>query len=132
MQPRRKILASAGTAAGILAVLGAGAVTGSVPSLDSGLHGHVLYGPTCPVERAGHSCVRPYQATISILREPTRRLVATARSAADGRFSVRLLPGRYLLEPQSGRPYPRSTPQTVTVHAHRYSTVTISYDSGIR
>jgi hypothetical protein len=100
--------------------------------LDSGLHARVLFGPTCPVQRVGDSCIRPYQATIRILREPAHELVATMRSAADGRFSVRLTPGRYLLEPRAGRPYPRSRPQTVTVHAHRFTNVTINYDSGIR
>jgi hypothetical protein len=106
--------------------------TGSTFSLPSGLHGRVLYGPTCPVERAGQSCTRPYQATIRILREPAGKLVATVRSAANGTFNVRLAPGRYLLRPQAGRPLPRSSPQTVTVHPHRYTDVTIRYDSGIR
>lgn len=92
----------------------------------------MLYGPTCPVERPGHACTRPYQATIRILREPAHKLLTTARSAADGRFSVRLAPGSYVLEPQGGRPFPRSRPQTVTVRAHRFTSVTINYDSGIR
>jgi hypothetical protein len=106
--------------------------TGTASSVDSGLHARVLFGPTCPVQRVGQSCVRPYQATISILREPTNKAVATARSASDGRFSVRLTPGRYLLEPHAGRPFPRSRPQTVTVYADRFTNVTINYDSGIR
>jgi protein SCO1 len=106
--------------------------TGSASSLDSGLHARVLVGPTCPVQRVGQSCIRPYQATISILREPKNSVVATARSAADGRFSVRLTPGRYLLEPHAGRPFPTSRPQTATVYAHRFTDVIINYDSGIR
>lgn len=105
---------------------------GRESSLDSGLRGRVLYGPTCPVQRVGQSCTRPYQATISILREPATKTVSTVRSASDGRFTVRLPPGRYLIEPHNGRPFPRSRPQTVTVYAHRFTNVTITYDSGIR
>ena len=101
-------------------------------TLDSGLRIRVLYGPTCPVQRVGESCVRPYQASIRIVREPVNRTVTTVRSAADGRVSVRLRPGRYLLKPQTGRPLPRAVAETVTVHAHRFASVIVNYDSGIR
>lgn len=99
---------------------------------DSGIRGRVLLGPTCPVERIGQTCVRPYKATIKIRSEATGRVVARTRSRANGRFSIPLAPGTYVLESQSGRPYPRSSPQTTTVHWHRYTRVLISYDSGIR
>jgi hypothetical protein len=59
-------------------------------------------------------------------------MVATVRSHADGRFSIRLTPGRYLLRPFAGHPFPRSQPQTVRVYAHRFTNVTVVYDSGIR
>jgi hypothetical protein len=132
MRTRRRILTGVAIAAAIAALLGPGAASGSSSRPHSGLRGRVLFGPTCPVQRPGQSCTRPYEATIRILREPAKRLVARARSGADGRFSVRLAPGRYLLEPQSGHPYPRGVPQTVTVQPKRYTNVTISYDSGIR
>ena len=100
--------------------------------VDSGLRIRVVYGPTCPVQRAGQSCVRPYKASLRILREPGARFVTTARSAADGRVTVRLTPGRYLLIPQQGHPFPHGRPETATVYARRFTTVTVSYDSGIR
>jgi hypothetical protein len=99
---------------------------------DSGIRGRVLLGPTCPVQRIGQTCSRPYQATITIRAEATGKLVARVRSSATGGFSVPLAPGGYRLVPQTGRPYPRSSPQTATVHSHRYTKVVISYDSGIR
>lgn len=100
-------------------------------SRDSGIRGRVLLGPTCPVQRAGQTCVRPYQATIFIRTAAAHRLVARIRSSATG-FRVALAPGTYLLVPQNGRPYPRSSPQTATVRRHRYTNVLISYDTGIR
>jgi hypothetical protein len=98
---------------------------------DSGIRGRVLLGPTCPVQRIGQTCVRPYQATFTIRSEPTGKLVAQARSSANGRFRLPLAPGTYLLVPQTGRAYPRSSPQTTTAHSHRYTRVVISYDSGM-
>lgn len=99
---------------------------------DSGINGEVRIGPTCPVERPGKVCERPYRATITIRREPRRTLVARVQSSAEGRFRIPLAPGRYLLLPHNGRAYPRSAPQIATVHSHRYTAVLISYDSGIR
>jgi hypothetical protein len=99
---------------------------------DSGVRGNVLYGPTCPVQRVGQACTRPYQATIVIRDAHGRRVLARTRSSADGYFSVGLRPGRYLLVPSSGRPYPRSQPRTVVVRPHRFTYVKITYDSGIR
>jgi hypothetical protein len=100
--------------------------------LDSGVRGRVLYGPTCPVQRAGESCTRPYEATIVIRNAAENRPLARVRSSAEGYFSVRLRPGRYLLVPVNGHPYPRSASQTLTIRAHRFTSVTIRYDSGIR
>ncbi|TMK97534.1 MAG: hypothetical protein E6G34_07360 [Actinobacteria bacterium] len=107
-------------------------LAGSDAGLESGLHVRVLYGPTCPVQRIGQSCTRPYRASIRIVHEPDMRTLRTVRSSSDGRVSVRLRPGRYLLSPQAGPPLPRSRARAVTVYAHRFTSVTIHYDSGIR
>ena len=104
----------------------------AAPRVDSGVRGLVLYGPTCPVERPGRSCVRPYEASITVKREPTGTVVAHVDSGTNGRFSVRLRAGRYLLVPRSGKPFPRARSRTVSVHSHRFTAVTIRFDSGIR
>ncbi len=122
------VLASAGSGRGLPRDLAASRVR----QPDSGITGKVLIGPTCPVERPGRVCVRPYQATITIRREPRHTLVGRVRSSAAGHFRMALKPGRYLLQPQNGHPYPRSSPQLATVDIHRYTVVLIGYDSGIR
>jgi hypothetical protein len=100
---------------------------------DSGIHGTVLYGPTCPVQRPGQRCVRPYQATITIRALPSHRIVARPTSSAStGRFSVRLRPGRYVLVPAATGFPARTHSADVTVRRHRFTNVTIRYDSGIR
>jgi hypothetical protein len=100
--------------------------------VDSGIAGSVVIGPTCPVERPGRTCERPYRTTIAIRRQRTHTLIARVQSSAQGRFRIALAPGMYLVLPQNGRPYPRSSPQVARVHRHRYAQVVISYDSGIR
>ena len=60
------------------------------------------------------------------------RLVTHAHSGADGRFTVRLRAGRYKLVPSNGVPFPRASEQMITVEAHRFTSVTINFDSGIR
>jgi hypothetical protein len=99
---------------------------------SSGVIGKVLYGPTCPVQRVGEDCVKPYDATLRLRRQSTGRIVARVRSGDDGRFKLRLRPGHYLIEPVSGDPFPRAEPVAVVVHARRFSHVTIMFDSGIR
>jgi hypothetical protein len=115
-------------------LLGAAAVSGVLASAgpSSGVRGRVLYGPTCPVERPGVSCTRPYQTWISARREPRGRLAARVQSSVAGYFTVRLAPGRYVLVAQGGRPFPRAIPQTVTVRPGRETNVTLTVDSGIR
>jgi hypothetical protein len=92
----------------------------------------VLYGPTCPVQRPGQTCVRPFQASITIRREPAGTVAALVRSGADGRFAARLRVGRYLLQPHNGKPFPRAQPQVISVSRHHFTSVTIRFDSGIR
>lgn len=99
---------------------------------DSGLRGQVLYGPTCPVQRPGAICERPYQATVVVFRIASRGTAVRVSTSADGRFSVRLRPGRYLVKVTGHTTFPRSSSQKVTVTAHRFTTVTIRIDSGIR
>lgn len=115
-------------------VMGASApAVGASPAPpDSGIRGLVLYGPTCPVQRPGQTCTRPYRAWITIRREPAGTVSIRVRSGINGRFSARLVPGHYLLEPRNGKPFPRARTQTVSVSPHRFSTVTIRFDSGIR
>jgi hypothetical protein len=117
-----------------IAVLAALVTIGPASSArrDSGIRGKVLYGPTCPVERPGERCERPYDARLRIRARSTKKVVATVRSGKDGLFRVRLRPARYVVEPTSASRYPRAEPVSATVHAHRFTRVTISFDSGIR
>jgi hypothetical protein len=131
MQDMRLVSRSLCAGAAVVAV-GIGTAAAAPAPVNSGVRGLVLYGPTCPVQRAGQTCERPYQATIVFRREPSRRIVARGHSGADGRFTVHLRAGRYLVAPRNGVPYPRAQSQTVSVSSHHFTAVTIHFDSGIR
>jgi hypothetical protein len=83
-----------------------------------------------PLERFG--CTSNHAAPA---RDPPRaegNCVARVHAGADGRFSIRLRAGDYLLVPRNGKPFPRAKSQSVSVRRHRFTTVTIRFDSGIR
>ena len=123
----------------VLLVLVAGLAAcgaGSAAPADSGVRGIVLIGPMCPVVQEGVPCPdRPFEATIRVHRgSADGKVVAAARSGADGRFRVNLAPGRYVLEPLAPRPGspPYASPVAVEVRPHAFTRVTIGFDSGIR
>jgi hypothetical protein len=117
-----------------VAVLAVAPAAAAGSASDSGVRGLVLYGPTCPVQRAGQTCERPLQTTVVVRHAAARTVVARVRSAADGRFTVRLGAGRYVLRAAAGSSslYPRPVSQGVSVTAHHFTSVTLHVDSGIR
>ena len=108
--------------------------SGSASATDSGIRGRAMIGPTCPVARIPPDprCAdKPLATKLSVLRASDRHRVASISSGKDGRFKVRVRPGRYYVRSsKKGRPFAR--PVLVTVHAHRFTKVTLRFDSGIR
>ena len=102
------------------------------PDAAQGIEGVVLLGPLCPVATPDDPCPdQPYQASIDVL-DRKQNLVTTIESGPDGRFSVGLEPGLYILVPAQGDPFPTAAEQVVTVQEGLWASVTIHYDTGIR
>src|SRR5262245_12064050 len=103
---------------------------------DSGIEGEVLLGPMCPVVEPDRPCPdKPFEASIKVQDQDNRSNRLTVRSGKDGRFRVKLAPGRYQLTPISpnpGAPPHAPPPLSLTVVSGKYTHVTIRYDSGIR
>jgi hypothetical protein len=105
---------------------------------DSGIGGRIVGGPICPVESLPPvpGCApRPLRATLRIRLVGRHDPSTSVRSAADGRFRVRLYPGTYVVQAlaYAGSALPRPpAARRVQVHAGRYTLVTMSYDTRVR
>jgi hypothetical protein len=116
-----------------LALSACGGADSGAPA-DSGIRGHALLAPTCPVVTEDMPCPpEPYEAEIRVRAAGSGEVVATVRSGEDGRFEVLLEPGDYVLEgvsPPSGFPFAK--PLDVTVRPHAFTRATVAFDTGIR
>ena len=98
----------------------------------SGIEGQVLLGPMCPVIQQGQECPdQPYQATLTIV-DRNGIQITQFQSDAQGRFRVPLVPGEYVLHPESPNGLPFAGDQPFSVETGRYTPITVNYDSGIR
>ena len=90
-------------------------------------------GPTCPVEVSETPCPdRPLDATLEVVGA-SGEVVTTVRTGKDGRFEVAVSPGRYVLRARrSASPLPSLKETEVEVSPHRYTSVVLHFDSGIR
>lgn len=76
-------------------------VKGTAP--DSGIHGTVSLGPTCPVQRADRPCPdQPASGVAVRVEDLNGDVVAATTTDAGGRFDVRLDPGSYSLTADAG------------------------------
>ena len=104
---------------------------------DSGIMGKVFIGPRCPVQRdpPDPNCAdAPYKTTIDVRNQNGTNIMEPVPNHQDGTFTIRLRPGHYVLVPEvpGGGMLPRCGSQEVEVFAHKFQTVTLSCDTGIR
>lgn len=98
----------------------------------SGIEGQVRLGPMCPVVQQGQECPdQPYQATLTV-QSPSGVQIAQFQSDEQGRFQVTLVPGEYILHPESPSGLPFAGDQSFIVETGKYTQLTVHYDSGIR
>jgi hypothetical protein len=116
--------------AALLVVLTVGC--SSRTSENTGLAGHVLIGPACPVEQLNNRCPdKPYQAVLSVF-DANRRKIVKFQTDANGYFHQALGPGIYILHPESPGVMPVAPEQTFSVLSGQFTQLTVTYDSGIR
>ena len=98
----------------------------------SGIEGQVLLGPMCPVAQQGQDCPdQPYQATLTVMNRDGVQ-VAQFQTDDQGRFNIPLVPGEYILHPESPNGIPFAGDQSFMVETGRFTPITVHYDSGIR
>ena len=99
---------------------------------STGLTGTVIRGPVTPVCQINVPCDAPFSASFDVMLH--NRKVTTFTSDTQGRFSVRLLPGIYLIVPAADAPLmnPSFQTKTVEVGPEGLTSVQLTFDTGIR
>ena len=98
----------------------------------SGIEGQVLLGPMCPVVQEGEECPdQPYQATLTV-KSLDGVQITQFQTDEQGRFQVPLVPGQYILHPESPNGLPFAGDQSFVVETGKFTQLTVNYDSGIR
>ena len=98
----------------------------------SGIEGQVFLGPMCPIVQPGQECPdQPYQATLTV-QSLSGVQIAQFQTDEGGRFNLPLVPGEYILHPESPNGLPFAGDQSFIVETARYTQITVHYDSGIR
>jgi hypothetical protein len=97
------------------------------------ISGVVAASPGCPVERPDRACKpRPLGDVRIEARSLPAGVTASTRTRADGHYSFRLGPGRYVLVAVTGQVVPRCPHVLVSVMSPAPVRANIHCDSGIR
>ncbi len=99
------------------------------------LRGHIVAGPTCPVQRVDSPCPpRPVVGrAIYVKDQQTGNLLQTLTSDVNGYFGVDLKPGTYIVEvAKVGIESDRSGPHKITLVAGQTVVLEIEIDTGMR
>jgi hypothetical protein len=98
----------------------------------TGIAGNVFI-TNCAVIPIGETCQpQPFQAHIIIYTEDASEVVADFTTGSNGTFKWTLLPGTYLVVPQSPNLRTNAESQVVTVDSSGMTTIDIFYDGGMR
>jgi len=108
----------------------------AVGTAQGTLHGTVVAGPTCPVERAEDPCPpKPVPGRAVVIASPAGKVVATVTTDGQGHFQVLLAPGNYtvfVVGTAQALGSGRAATVQATVRAGQTTAVTITLDTGIR
>jgi hypothetical protein len=112
------------------------ALTPPTVSLQSGVKGNAILGPTCPIERTplDTSCAdRAYVGKLQLMDQTASTVIASFTTAKDGTYRVEAAPGIYVIRsPRIVTVFPSCSSGTIVIKAHAYTTMRVTCDSGIR
>ena len=116
----------------MIIILLAACVSSPTSTITSGVDGRVTIGPMCPVVRIDQPCPdQSYQATLTVLDLEGEK-ITQIQTDVNGLYRLMLLPGDYILHPESPNGIPHAQDQLFTVLEGQLTKLDIVYDSGIR
>lgn len=98
----------------------------------NGIYGKATLGPTCPVQRSGEECTKPYQGIIIVKSPDKSREISRFSTNKNGEFKVSLPPGNYYLASRESRSLPFLKEVFVKVEANKFTKIDLEFDTGIR
>jgi hypothetical protein len=104
-------------------------------SHSSGIKGTIVSTGNCPgpQRKDDNSCgPRPYQGPLAVKLVSNDQVVATTSSDGNGKFSIVVPPGKYLITQSGESKYPIIHSDEIVVLKHRFTTVNLSADLGMR
>ena len=106
-------------------------------SVPGRLEGRMTIGPICPVERPDHPCnptPEMYAShTVFVYTWDRTKLISTLAPDAEGKFSVALPAGSYLVDVRHDAVgSANGVPATITINPEQTSMMVIAIDTGIR
>lgn len=120
-------------AVAVLALISCGSDHGIGSEPTGRVVGHVLAGPTCPVERPGGPACPPAPVAGLVEFVQDGRIVTSVSTDAEGGFEHELPAGTYTVSVDVGdRPFPVCGSVDVEVVADAETNVDIDCDTGIR
>jgi Carboxypeptidase regulatory-like domain len=113
---------------------GGGSTGGGILPGGTGIEGHAMAGPTCPVARPNDpACAdRPVVGATLVFLTADGAEAARTTTDADGFYAVPLPPGPYTIEPQPVEGMMHGSPTIPVVVNDGVVTVDIPFDTGIR
>jgi hypothetical protein len=104
-------------------------------SHSSGINGTIMATGNCPgpQRKDDNSCgPRPYQGPLAVKLSSDQKVVATASSDRDGKFRVVVPPGKYFITQAGESKYPIIHSDEIVVEKHKFTTVKLTADLGMR
>jgi len=101
----------------------------------SGIKGTIVSTGNCPGPqriddtRCGP---QPYQGPLAVKLKSSDKVVATVSSNSKGKFSVMLPPGTYVITQSGESRYPLIHSEDIVVTKHKFTTVNLTADIGMR
>jgi hypothetical protein len=127
----RNILKNLGVSSLILALVACDTPSAIVDN-SSGIEGRSMSGPLCPVQSVELPCPdRPYPTTLLV--RSSGGVETTVTTNEQGEFRQNLIPGEYQVIPKNPATlFPRASEQKIAVQKGQFTTVNVTYDTGIR
>jgi carboxypeptidase family protein len=113
---------------------GTGGAGGGILPGGSGIEGHVMAGPTCPVEKPNDpACAdRPMAGVTIVVLTAAGDEAARTKTDDNGYYAVTLPAGPYTVEPQPVAGMVHGSPPVAVTVGDGVTTVDIPWDTGIR